>query len=209
MKNGLWTKIVIVIITLEILVGAIFYGYKKIVTTDSGSLSTKNKTVTTLYKKIAHEDLEILDVMENKAMLYYAYNNIENKDSISCEVINVNREGYTCSGLTTFVKKETLEKAVKDLYGKDISVNIEDFEVSKKEYALYDEEHKGVVIVTKEDNSEPINIKLKSARKEDNKIILTTEVLDGIYGTVKNTYQYTFEKSGKDYYLTKKEKVRT
>ena len=59
------------------------------------------------------------------------------------------------------------------------------------------------------DNSEPINIKLKSARKEDNKIILTTEVLDGIYGTVKNTYQYTFEKSGKDYYLTKKEKVRT
>ena len=176
MKNGLWTKIVIVIITLEILVGAIYYGYKKIVTTDSGSLSTKNKTVTTLYKKIAHEDLEILDVMENKAMLYYAYNNIENKDSISCEVINV---------------------------------NIEDFEVSKKEYALYDEEHKGVVIVTKEDNSEPINIKLKSARKEDNKIVLTTEVLDGIYGTVKNTYQYTFEKSGKDYYLTKKEKVRT
>ena len=80
MKNGLWTKIVIVIITLEILVGAIYYGYKKIVTTDSGSLSTKNKTVTTLYKKIAHEDLEILDVMENKAMLYYAYNNIENKD---------------------------------------------------------------------------------------------------------------------------------
>ena len=114
MKNGLWTKIVIVIITLEILVGAIYYGYKKIVTTDSGSLSTKNKTVTTLYKKIAHEDLEILDVMENKAMLYYAYNNIENKDSISCEVINVNREGYTCSGLTTFVKKEALEKEVKD-----------------------------------------------------------------------------------------------
>lgn len=33
MKNGLWTKIVIVIITLEILVGAIYYGYKKIVTT--------------------------------------------------------------------------------------------------------------------------------------------------------------------------------
>ena len=29
MKNGLWTKIVIVIITLEILVGAIYYGYKK------------------------------------------------------------------------------------------------------------------------------------------------------------------------------------
>ena len=119
MKNGLWTKIVIVIITLEILVGAIYYGYKKIVTTDSGSLSTKNKTVTTLYKKIAHEDLEILDVMENKAMLYYAYNNIENKDSINCEVINVNKEGYTCSGLATFVKKEALEKAVKDLYGKD------------------------------------------------------------------------------------------
>ena len=209
MKNGLWTKIVIVIITLEILVGAIYYGYKKINIDDKGDLSTKNKTVTTLYKKIAHEDLEILDVMENKAMLYYAYNNIDNKDSINCEVINVNKEGYTCSGLTTFVKKEALEKAVKDLYGKDISVNIEDFEVSKKEYALYAEEHKGVVIVTKEDNSEPINIKLKSARKEDNKIILTTEVLDGIYGTVKNTYQYTFEKSGKDYYLTKKEKVRT
>ena len=30
MKNGLWTKIVIVIITLEILVGGIYYGYKKI-----------------------------------------------------------------------------------------------------------------------------------------------------------------------------------
>ena len=149
MKNGLWTKIVIVIITLEILVGAAYYGYKKIVATDPNYLSTKNKTVTTLYKKIAHEDLEILDVMENKAMLYYAYNNIDNKDSINCEVVNTNKEGYTCSGLTTFVKKETLEKAVKDLYGKDISVNIEDFEVSKKEYALYDEEHKGVVIVQK------------------------------------------------------------
>ena len=132
MKNGLWTKIVIVIITLEILVGGIYYGYKKINIDDKGDLSIKDKTVTTLYKKIAHEDLEILDVIENKAILYYAYNNIENKDSISCEVINVNKEGYTCSGLTTFIKKETLEKAVKDLYGKDISANVEDFEVSKK-----------------------------------------------------------------------------
>ena len=42
-------------------------------------------------------------------------NNIENKDSINCEVINVNKEGYTCSGLTTFVKKETLEKNSRNL----------------------------------------------------------------------------------------------
>ncbi len=48
---------------------------KKIGTSSDGTsdLSLKDKTVITLYKKIAHEDLEILDVMENKAMLYYAY----------------------------------------------------------------------------------------------------------------------------------------
>ena len=210
MGKGTLKKFVITVIILEILIGAIYYGYKKLGTSSDGTsnLSLKDKTVTTLYKKIAHEDLEILDVMENKAMLYYAYWNIDDKETINCEVVDVKEDGYTCDGLVTFVKKNDLEKAVKNLYGKDITVQVESFEVDKKHYAVYDETHKGVVVFSKEDNSSPINIKLKSAVKDEDKILLTTQILDGIYGTIKETYQYTFVKNGKDYYLTKKEKVK-
>lgn len=210
MKQGTLKKFVITVIILEILVGAIYYGYKKIGTSSDGTsnLSLKDKTVITLYKKIAHEDLEILDVMENKAMLYYAYWNIDDKETINCEVVDSKKDGYTCDGLVTFVEKSDLERAVKNLYGKDITVQVESFEVDKKHYAVYDESHKGIVVFSKEDNSSPINLKLINAKKDGDKILLTTQVLDGIYGTVKETYQYTFIKIGKDYYLTKKEKVK-
>ena len=141
-------------------------------------------------------------------MKIFTYWNIDDKETINCEVVDVKEDGYTCDGLVTFVKKNDLEKAVKNLYGKDITVQVESFEVDKKHYAVYDETHKGVVVFSKEDNSSPINIKLKSAVKDEDKILLKTQILDGIYGTVKETYQYTFIKNGKDYYLTKKEKVK-
>lgn len=210
MGKGTLKKFVVTVIILEVLIGAIYYGYKKLGTSSDGTskLSLKDKTVITLYKKIAHEDLEILDVMENKAMLYYAYWNIDDKETINCEVVEAKQDDYTCDGLVTFVKKSDLEKAVKNLYGKDITVQVESFEVDKKHYAVYDETNKGVAVFSKEDNSAPINIKLKSAVKDEDKILLTTQILDGIYGTVKETYQYTFVKNGKDYYLTKKEKVK-
>ena len=51
-------------------------------------------------------------------------------------------------------------------------------------------------------------MKLSDATLDDDEnIILTVEVLDGVFGTVKDTYKFTFTKDGKNYYLTSKEIV--
>ena len=88
MKNGLWTKIVIVIITLEILVGAIYYGYKKINIDDKGDLSIKDKTVTTLYKKSNLSDLEEKEIGPFKFKCYYTPGH--SNDSVSFYFDEVN-----------------------------------------------------------------------------------------------------------------------
>ena len=42
---------------------------------------------------------------------------------------------------------------------------------------------------------------------DDGNIILTVEVLDGVFGTVEDTYNFTFTKDEDNYYLTGKEIV--
>ena len=60
----------------------------------------------------------------------------------------------------------------------------------------------GYAIYTKDEevNVEPINMKLENASKDDDNIILTVEVLDGVFGTVEDTYNFTFTKDGDNYY---------
>ena len=68
----------------------------------------------------------------------------------------------------------------------------------------------GYAIYTKDEevSVDPINMKLSDATLDDDKnIILTVEVLDGVFGTVKDTYNFTFTKDGDNYYLTGKEIV--
>ena len=71
-------------------------------------------------------------------------------------------------------------------------------------------QYDGYVLYTKdvEEVINPVNLNLKDASKNDDEdIILTVEVLDGVIGEVLNTYNYTFEKNGNNYYLTSKEIV--
>ena len=57
-------------------------------------------------------------------------------------------------------------------------------------------------------NTDPVNLNLSDAKLDDDEnIILTVEVLDGIYGTVESTYNFTFTKDKDNYYLTGKEIV--
>ncbi len=209
MKKNTLIKVVVTIIVLEILVGGVFFAYKKLKQKNDNSVSTKNKTVQELYKKIAHEDLDIPDVMSNEAMLYYAYWNLDNKETISCDVVKIDEDtkDYECEGIVPFAKTSDLKKVVKSLYGKDVSVEVKSFPIDDAHYGYFDKENKGVVVYERKTNTAPINIKLKKAEKEDEEIELTTQVLDGIYGKVLHTYRYTFLKDGKEYYLKKKEKV--
>ena len=59
----------------------------------------KDKQVQQLYKKIAHEDIEIIDIMEDEAKLYYGYHNIEQEQTINCDVVNItgNTKDYQCN----------------------------------------------------------------------------------------------------------------
>ena len=203
MKQKKWIKFVAIIIVLELVIGAILFAYKKLWKKEENYISLKNKTVQTLYKKIAHEDIEILDVMENDAMLYYAYWNLNNQETINCDVVKITEEkakDYKCDGIVPFAKTSSLEKEVKSLYGKDVKVEVKSFEIDEGHFGFYDKENKGIVVYERKTNTSPINIKLK-------KMELTTQVLDGIYGKVLHTYLYTFEKDGKNYYLKQKEKV--
>ena len=90
-----------------------------------------------------------------------------------------------------------------------IDITKTSFQLSPNDYVFYDEVNDGFVHFTKDEKVEEtvVNLNLKEATKVDDKIILTIEVLDGVLGTVNNTYKYTFEQDGENYYLITKELV--
>ena len=211
-KNNTWMKVVIIIIVIEILIGAGILAYKKLGPKDNNSISVKDKEVKSLYEKIAYNDIDSLDVLSPKIMLYYGYKNMEVNESINCDVVNTTDDtnGYSCEGIVDFVPSKEIEKSVKDIYGPDITITPTSFELDANHYAFYDEEMDGYAIYTKDEevSVDPINMKLSDATLDDDKnIILTVEVLDGVFGTVKDTYNFTFTKDGDNYYLTGKEIV--
>lgn len=211
-KNNTWMKVVIIIIVIEILIGAGILAYKKLGPKDNNSISVKDKEVKSLYEKIAYNDIDSLDVLSPKIMLYYGYKNMEVNESINCDVVNTTDDtnGYSCEGIVDFVPSKEIEKSVKDIYGPDITITPTSFELDANHYAFYDEEMDGYAIYTKDEEVmvDPINMKLSDATLDDDKnIILTVEVLDGVFGTVKDTYNFTFTKDGDNYYLTGKEIV--
>ena len=211
-KNNTWIKVVIIIIVIEILIGAGILVYKKLGPKDNNSISVKDKEVNSLYEKIAYNDIDSLDVLSPKVMLYYGYKNMEVNESINCDVVNTpdDTNGYSCEGIVDFVPSKEIEKSVKDIYGPDITITPTSFELDANHYAFYDEEMDGYAIYTKDEevSVDPINMKLSDATLDDDKnIILTVEVLDGVFGTVKDTYNFTFTKDGDNYYLTGKEIV--
>ena len=211
-KNNTWIKVVIIIIVIEILIGAGILAYKKIGLKDGNSISVKDKEVKALYEKIAYNDIDSLDVLSPKIMLYYGYKNMEVNESINCDVVNTTDDsnGYSCEGIVDFVPSKEIEKSVKDIYGPNITITSTSFETDANHYAFYDEEMDGYAIYTKDEevSVDPINMKLSDATLDDDEnIILTVEVLDGVFGTVKDTYNFTFTKDGDNYYLTGKEIV--
>lgn len=211
-KNNTWIKVVIIIIVIEILIGAGILAYKKLGPKDNNSISVNDKDVKSLYEKIAYNDIDSLDVLSPKIMLYYGYKNMEVNESINCDVVNTTDDtnGYSCEGIVDFVPSKEIEKSVKDIYGPDITITPTSFELDANHYAFYDEEMDGYAIYTKDEEVmvDPINMKLSDATLDDDKnIILTVEVLDGVFGTVKDTYNFTFTKDGDNYYLTGKEIV--
>ena len=211
-KNNTWIKVVIIIIIIEILIGAGILAYKKLGPKDNNSISVNDKEVKSLYEKIAYNDIDSLDVLSPKIMLYYGYKNMEVNESINCDVVNTTDDtnGYSCEGIVDFVPSKEIEKSVKDIYGPDITITPTSFELDANHYAFYDEEMDGYAIYTKDEevSVDPINMKLSDATLDDDKnIILTVEVLDGVFGTVKDTYNFTFTKDGDNYYLTGKEIV--
>ena len=211
-KNNTWIKVVIIIIIIEILIGAGILAYKKLGPKDNNSISVKDKEVKSLYEKIAYNDIDSLDVLSPKIMLYYGYKNMEVNESINCDVVNTTDDtnGYSCEGIVDFVPSKEIEKSVKDIYGPDITITPTSFELDANHYAFYDEEMDGYAIYTKDEevSVDPINMKLSDATLDDDEnIILTVEVLDGVFGTVKDTYNFTFTKDGDNYYLTGKEIV--
>lgn len=211
-KNNTWIKVVIIIIVIEILIGAGILAYKKLGPKDNNSISVKDKEVKSLYEKIAYNDIDSLDVLSPKIMLYYGYKNMDVSESINCDVVNTTDDtnGYSCEGIVDFVPSKEIEKSVKDIYGPDITITPTSFELDANHYAFYDEEMDGYAIYTKDEevSVDPINMKLSDATLDDDEnIILTVEVLDGVFGTVKDTYNFTFTKDGDNYYLTGKEIV--
>ena len=213
MKDNTWLKVVITIVILELVVGGVIFAYKKLGPTDSNNdeISTKDKEVVSLYEKIAYNDIDTLDVMSPSVMLYYGYKNADIEESVNCDVVDVSDDttGYSCNGIVDFISSSDLEKSVKDIYG-DVSVEKKSFELDKNHYVYYDANTDGYVLYTKdvEEAINPVNLNLKDARKNDDEdIILTVEVLDGTIGEVLNTYNYTFEKNGNNYYLISKEIV--
>ncbi len=210
-KRSKWWKIVLVIILVEVVVGGILFAYKKLHSTSADSLSLKDKTVKQLYQKIAHEELDTIDILSKEAILYYAYHNIDKKDSINCSVVQVEEvtTDYQCQGIVDFVTFEALAKAAKEVYGANITIELANFFVDDDHWAYVDRMNEGFVIFTKKEasNTAPINLKLTHAEKKEETMILTSEVLDGIKGTTLATYKYIFEQQDNKYILTKKEKV--
>ena len=211
-KKNTWIKVVIAIIILELVVGGIIFAYRKLNAGVDNSISTDDKEVVDLYKKIAYYDIESLDVMSPRIMLYYAYKNSDITESINCEVVNTTDDtsGYSCDGIASFVSYDTLSSEVKDIYGPNVNVEAVSFEIDPNHYAFYDEEMAGYAIYTKDEevSVDPVNLNLADATLDDDEnIILTVEILNGIYGTVEDTYNFTFTKDGDNYYLTSKQLV--
>lgn len=211
-KSNTWIKIVIAIIILELIVGAIIFAYKKLNNESDNSISTNDKVVKELYEKVAYNDIESLDVMSSKTMLYYGYKNMDINESTNCDAVNTidDTTGYSCEGIVDFIPSKEIEKSVKDIYGPDTTITPISFELDANHYAFYDEEMDGYAIYTKDEevSVDPINMKLKNAiLSDDESIILTVEVLDGVFGTVKDTYKFKFIKDSNNYYLTSKEIV--
>lgn len=211
-KSNTWIKIVIIIIILELIVGTIILAYKKLNNEPDNSISTNDKVVKELYEKVAYNDIESLDVMSSKTMLYYGYKNMDINESTNCDAVNTidDTTGYSCEGIVDFIPSKEIEKSVKDIYGPDITITPTSFELDANHYAFYDEEMDGYAIYTKDEevSIDPINMKLKNAILDDDEsIILTVEVLDGVFGTVKDTYKFKFINDSNNYYLTSKEIV--
>lgn len=210
-KNNTWIKVVIIIIILELIVGGIIFAYKKFNTESDNSISTNDKEVKALYEKVAYNDIESLDVMSPKVMLYYGYKNMDISESTNCDAFNTTEDttGYSCEGIASFIPSKDIEKSIKDIYGPKIVITPTSFEIDANHYAFYNEEMDGYAIFTKdeEETVEPINMKLDKVSKDDDSITLTVEVLDGVFGTVIDTYNFTFTKDSKNYYLTSKEIV--
>lgn len=212
MKNNTWIKIVITIVVLELVVGGVIFAYKKLgpLNDSDNDISIKDKEVISLYNKIAYNDIDSIDVMSPAVILYYGYKNTEIKESINCDSVTITDDttGYNCNGTVDFVPSSELEKSIKDIYG-DVNIEKTSFALDKNHYAFYESTLDGYVLYTKDSEEviNPVNMNLKEAKKEDDNIILTVEVLDGMVGKVLNTYNYTFEKDGKNYYLTSKEIV--
>ena len=210
-KNNTWIKVVIIIIILELIVGGIIFAYKKFNTESDNSISTNDIEVKALYEKLAYNDIESLDVMSPKVMLYYGYKNMDISESTNCDAFNTTEDttGYSCEGIASFIPSKDIEKSIKDIYGPKIVITPTSFEIDANHYAFYNEEMDGYAIFTKdeEETVEPINMKLDKVSKDDDSITLTVEVLDGVFGTVIDTYNFTFTKDSKNYYLTSKEIV--
>ena len=212
-NSNTWLKVVIAIVILELVVGGVIFAYKKINETPDNELSTQDDLVQSLYQKIAYEDLDNIDIMNPEVMLYYGYHNIEEgkEQTINCDVVQVEEDttGYQCNGITTFIPEADLIDAVQSVYGPNVTVNLTDFQIDQQQHGFVDTTNKGIVVFQKSEEvmADTYNLRLVTAEQQDNKIILTTEVLDGIYGTVKASYKYTFEQNGDQYYLVQKETV--
>ena len=122
-KNNTWIKVVITIIILEVLVGAVILAYKKLNTNDN-KISTDDKIVQELYQKIAYYDIESLDVMNSRTMLYYGYKNVDDKETINCDSVGITDDttGYSCVGDVEFTKRDLIEDEIKDISKIDRSI---------------------------------------------------------------------------------------
>ena len=150
--------------------------------------------------------------MNSRTMLYYGYKNVGEKTTINCDSVGTTEDttGYSCVGDVEFTKRDLIEDEIKDIYGNDVTIETTSFETDPNHYAFYDPISDGYVLYTKDEqiNVDPVNLKLdKATTDDDGNIILTVNILDGVFGTVKETYNFTFTKDNNNYYLTSKELV--
>ncbi len=211
-KKHTLRNVVITIIVLELIVGGIVFGYKKLHNNEEdNSLSLSDPLVLELYQKVDFYDLDILDIMSDDAKLYYGYHNIEEKETVDCSEVNIEEDttGYTCIEEDNFIPSSTLLDAVYDVYGSDTSVTVKSFPITENIYGYYSSLLDGIVLYEKEEQVvvDPINMKLTEATKEDENIIITVQVLDGIFGTELESYNYTFRQVDDEYHLVQKETI--
>ena len=149
--------------------------------------------------------------MSDDAKLYYGYHNIEEKETVDCSEVELEEDttGYTCIEEDNFIPSSTLLDAVYDVYGSDTSVTVKSFPITENIYGYYSSLLDGIVLYEKEEQVvvDPINMKLTEATKEDENIIITVQVLDGIFGTELESYNYTFRQVDDEYHLVQKETI--